>query len=57
VPIVTHVHGQEDVADDSDGYAEAWYLPADCPNLPAGFATVRRRLAEAGAWAVPCCWL
>jgi spore coat protein A len=25
--------------DDSDGYAEAWYLPA-AGNIPAGFATV-----------------
>ena len=28
VPTVTHVHGAVGVADDSDGYAEAWYLPA-----------------------------
>ena len=28
VPMVTHVHGAVGVADDSDGYAEAWYLPA-----------------------------
>ncbi len=26
VPIVTHVHGALGVADDSDGYAAAWYL-------------------------------
>ena len=38
VPIVTHVHGAVGVADDSDGYAEAWYLP-DAGNIPAGFAT------------------
>jgi len=38
VPIVTHVHGAVGVADDSDGYAEAWYLPA-ANNLPPGFAT------------------
>jgi FtsP/CotA-like multicopper oxidase with cupredoxin domain len=37
VPIVTHVHGAVGVADDSDGYAEAWYLP-DARNVPAGFA-------------------
>jgi FtsP/CotA-like multicopper oxidase with cupredoxin domain len=37
VPIVTHVHGAVGVADDSDGYAEAWYLPA-AKNIPAGFA-------------------
>ena len=40
VPIVTHVHGAVGVADDSDGYAEAWYLP-DASN-PEGFATEGR---------------
>jgi FtsP/CotA-like multicopper oxidase with cupredoxin domain len=39
VPIVTHVHGAVGVADDSDGYAEAWYLPA-AGNIPADYATV-----------------
>jgi FtsP/CotA-like multicopper oxidase with cupredoxin domain len=39
VPIVTHVHGMGNVEDWSDGYAEAWFLPA-AGNLPAGFATV-----------------
>jgi spore coat protein A len=39
VPIVTHVHGAVGVADDSDGYAEAWYLPA-ARNSPADYATV-----------------
>src|SRR5512134_2944390 len=38
VPIVTHVHGAVGVADDSDGYAEAWYLPAT-DKIPAGYAT------------------
>jgi spore coat protein A len=38
VPIVTHVHGAVGVADDSDGYAEAWFLPA-ANNIPTGFAT------------------
>ena len=38
VPIVTHVHGAIGVADDSDGYAEAWYLPA-ANDIPAGYAT------------------
>jgi spore coat protein A, manganese oxidase len=38
VPIVTHVHGAVGVNDDSDGYAEAWYLP-DANNIPAGYAT------------------
>ena len=28
MPIVTHVHGAVGVGDESDGYAEAWYLPA-----------------------------
>jgi FtsP/CotA-like multicopper oxidase with cupredoxin domain len=37
VPIVTHVHGAH-TAEDSDGYAEAWYLP-DANNIPAGYAT------------------
>jgi len=37
VPIVTHVHGAVGVGDESDGYAEAWYLPA-ANNIPAGFA-------------------
>ena len=39
VPIVTHVHGMESVRDWSDGYAEAWFLPAT-GNLPAGYAPV-----------------
>jgi spore coat protein A len=39
VPIVTHVHGAVGVADDSDGYTEAWYLPA-AGNIPADYATV-----------------
>src|SRR5829696_157077 len=38
VPIVTHVHGAVGVGDESDGYAEAWYLPA-ARNIPAGHAT------------------
>jgi spore coat protein A, manganese oxidase len=38
VPIVTHVHGAVGVRDDSDGYAEAWYLPA-ANDIPAGYAT------------------
>jgi spore coat protein A, manganese oxidase len=38
VPIVTHVHGSAGVGDESDGYAEAWYLPA-ATNIPAGYAT------------------
>jgi FtsP/CotA-like multicopper oxidase with cupredoxin domain len=38
VPIVTHLHGASGVGDESDGYAEAWYLPA-AKNVPAGYAT------------------
>jgi len=37
VPIVTHVHGAVGVGDESDGYAEAWYLPA-ANNIPIGYA-------------------
>jgi spore coat protein A len=37
VPIVTHLHGGHST-DESDGYPEAWYLPA-ANNIPAGFAT------------------
>jgi spore coat protein A, manganese oxidase len=38
VPIVSHVHGAVGVGDESDGYAEAWFLP-DAGNIPAGYAT------------------
>jgi spore coat protein A, manganese oxidase len=38
VPIVTHLHGGHS-AEESDGYAESWYLPA-ANNIPAGFATI-----------------
>jgi FtsP/CotA-like multicopper oxidase with cupredoxin domain len=38
VPIVTHLHGAAGVGDESDGYAEAWYLPA-ANNISAGYAT------------------
>ena len=37
VPMVTHVHGAVGVGDESDGYAEAWYLPA-AGDIPAGYA-------------------
>jgi spore coat protein A, manganese oxidase len=37
VPIVTHLHGASGVGDESDGYAEAWYLP-DAKNIPTGYA-------------------
>ena len=38
VPIVTHLHGAVGVGDESDGYAEAWYLPK-ANNIPVGYAT------------------
>ena len=38
VPIVTHVHGAIGVGDHSDGYAEAWYLPA-AGDIPSDYAT------------------
>jgi spore coat protein A, manganese oxidase len=38
VPIVTHLHGGHS-AQESDGYAEAWYLPA-ANYIPEGYATV-----------------
>ncbi len=37
VPIVTHVHGAH-THQESDGYPEAWFLPA-AGNLPYGYAT------------------
>ncbi|MDX1981741.1 MAG: multicopper oxidase [Bryobacteraceae bacterium] len=36
VPLVTHVHGAH-TTDESDGYAEAWYLPA-ASNIPGSYA-------------------
>lgn len=36
VPIVTHVHGTH-TREDSDGYPEAWYLPA-AEDIPADYA-------------------
>ncbi|MGR0318446.1 multicopper oxidase family protein [Agromyces sp. ZXT2-3] len=38
VPLVTHLHGAVGVGDESDGYAEAWFLPA-AADIPAGYAT------------------
>ncbi len=38
VPLVTHAHGAVGVGDESDGYAEAWYLPA-ADNIPDDYAT------------------
>ena len=37
VPMVTHVHGMAKVGDESDGYAEAWFLPR-ATNIPRGYA-------------------
>jgi FtsP/CotA-like multicopper oxidase with cupredoxin domain len=37
VPIVTHVHGAH-VDPESDGFPEAWFLPA-AKNIPGGYAT------------------
>jgi spore coat protein A, manganese oxidase len=37
VPVVVHVHGHH-VDPHSDGYPEAWWLPA-AKNIPAGYAT------------------
>ena len=36
VPMITHVHGAE-TTQESDGYAEAWYLP-EATNIPRGYA-------------------
>ena len=48
---MTHVHGSAGVGDESDGYAEAWYL-AQAGNIPAEFATNGTwYLAGAGIWA------
>jgi bilirubin oxidase len=38
VPLVTHLHGGHST-EESDGYAEAWYLPR-AANIPDNFATV-----------------
>jgi len=38
VPVITHVHGAH-TTQDSDGFPEAWYLPA-ANNIPEGYATV-----------------
>jgi FtsP/CotA-like multicopper oxidase with cupredoxin domain len=44
VPMVTHVHGAH-VQPDSDGYPEAWYLPA-ASDIPAGFAARGARFGQ-----------
>ena len=48
VPIITHVHGAH-VQPNSDGFPEAWYLPA-ANDIPAGYATRGRHFGQiAGA--------
>jgi len=42
VPIVAHLHGAVGVGEESDGYAEAWYLP-NAKNIPSGYA-------KSGTW-------
>jgi spore coat protein A len=54
VPIVTHLHGGH-TTEESDGYPEAWYLPAGA--VPAGFAAAGSSYDEfktkfAHAWGV-----
>ena len=39
VPTVMHLHGMVTVGDESDGYPEAWFLPA-ARNIPKGYARV-----------------
>jgi FtsP/CotA-like multicopper oxidase with cupredoxin domain len=39
VPMVTHVHGAVGVGDESDGYAEAWFLP-NANDIPSSYAKV-----------------
>ena len=44
VPIVTHLHGGHS-SEESDGYPEAWYLPA-ARNIPGGLRQTRLALPE-----------
>lgn len=44
VPMVTHVHGAH-AEEESDGYAEAWFLPV-AANLPPDYFTVGSRYDE-----------
>ena len=59
MPFVTHVHGAVGVGDDSDGYAEAWFLPA-ANNIDPAYAKTgtwydyfktKARPPTASAWA------
>jgi|GEM_PF-407143 len=45
VPMVTHVHGAH-VQGNSDGYPEAWWLPA-ASNIPGGFAPRGKHYGQA----------
>jgi len=45
VPMVPHVHGAVGVGDDSDGYAEAWWLP-NASNISTDYADY----AKVGTW-------
>ncbi len=47
VPIITHVHGAH-VGPESDGYPEAWWLPA-ANNIPIGFASLGSLVNQYGA--------
>jgi spore coat protein A len=47
VPIVVHVHGAH-VGPESDGYPEAWWLPA-AGNIPVGYATTGTLVNQYGA--------
>jgi FtsP/CotA-like multicopper oxidase with cupredoxin domain len=49
VPMVVHVHGAED-SPESDGYAEAWWLP-DADNLPRGYAKTGRQYRQEDGYA------
>ena len=56
VPMVTHVHGAH-TSEESDGYAEAWFLPAS-GDIPDGFAMVGSKYdgfksAFEAAWGQP----
>jgi bilirubin oxidase len=49
VPMVTHVHGMENVEDWSDGYAEAWFLP-NATNIPSGTPRMGRGSSSSAPW-------
>ncbi|MHC4574728.1 MAG: bilirubin oxidase [Planctomycetota bacterium] len=47
VPIITHVHGAH-TFEESDGYPEAWYLPA-ASDIPPSYATVGSKYSDFNA--------